>query len=133
VCCAVVFLLVKLLAGVQWLPTNSVIESLAEPWVTLGALAVGLGAGLLLAVMQHDDRLTVTVSAERVRLEGVAYDATFERADIGAVFAFRREVVLVGHDDGELARRSFDLRTAELKTVFTRHDYPWQDDPYADE
>lgn len=137
---AVVWLL-KLLAGwavtLPWVPFRGpleLVDSIPEPWATVGALGVGLVGGLVLSLMWHGEWLAVTVSPERVLLEGDEYAAEFERADIAAVFVDRSHLVLLGHDTGELVRRPSELDVAALKAAFTRHDYPWRDgDPHAGE
>lgn len=138
---AVVVLLLKLLANwlvtLRWVPYKGpleLVDSIPEPWATLGALAIGLVGGLVLSVMWHAERLGVTVSTERVLLEGDEYTASFDRADVAAVFVDRKQLVLLGHDTGELARRPSELEVSALKAVFTRYDYPWRDgDPHAGE
>jgi hypothetical protein len=138
---AVLVWLLKLLAGwlvtLPWVPFKGpmeLVDSIPEPWGTLGALAVGLVGGLVLSLMWHAERLAVAVSPERIVLEGDEYTASFERADVAAVFVDKKHLVLLGHDTGELARRPSELPVADLKTAFTRHDYPWRDgDPHAGE
>lgn len=138
---AAAVLSLKLMAGwlvtLAWVPFKGplrLIDSIPEPWATLGALAVGFVGGLVLALMWHGERLGVTVSPERVILEGDEYTASFERADVAAVFVDKKQLVLLGHDTGELARRPSELEVAALKAVFTRFDYPWRDgDPHAGE
>ena len=137
---AVVVLLLKLLANwlvtLRWTPFRGpleLVDSIPEPWATLGALGVGLVGGFVLSIVAHGDRLAVTVSPEQVRLAGDRYDAIFKRADIGAVFV-DKQLVLLGRDTGELARRPSELDAAALQEAFTQHGYPWRDDdPYAGE
>jgi hypothetical protein len=138
---AVVVWLVKLLTGWlltwPWVPFKgllTLVDSIPEPWATLGALGIGLVGGLVLSLMWHSEWLAVTVSPERVTVEGDEYAAEFDRSDIAAVFVDRSNLVLLGHDSGELVRRPSELDVAALKASFTRHDYPWRDgDPYAGE
>jgi hypothetical protein len=138
---AVVVWLVKLLASwlvtLKWVPFKGpleLIDSIPEPWATLGALVVGLIGGLVLSLMWHGERLAVSVSPEQVRLDGDEYTATFEHGEVAAVFVDKSHLVLLGHDTGELARRPSELNKAALETAFTRHDYPWRDgDPHAGE
>ncbi|HEX6351661.1 YqeB family protein [Actinophytocola sp.] len=138
---ALVVLLLKLLVSwlltLPWAPYRGLlklVDSIPEPWATLGALAVGAAGGLVLSVMAHGERLAVAVSAERVVLEGDGYAGSFDRDDVAAVFVDKKHLVLLGHDTGELVRRPSELDVAGLKTVFTRHDYPWRDgDPHAGE
>ncbi len=138
---AVVVWLLKLLANwavtLPWTPFRGPLEladSIPEPWATVGALGVGFVGGLVLALVAHGERLDVTVSPERVRLVGDEYDETFARDDVTAVFVDRNQLVLLGSDTAELARRPSELDVAALRAAFTRHGFPWRDgDPHADE
>jgi hypothetical protein len=132
---ALVVWLLKLLATwlvtLPWVPFRGplkLVDAIPEPWATLGALGVGLVGGLVLSLMAHAERLAVTVSPQQVRLACDNYEATFEPAEVGAVFVDRRQLVLLGHDTGELTRQPSELDTATLKAAFTRHGYAWQDD-----
>lgn len=130
-------LLVSWLVTLKWVPFKGLmvlVDSIPEPWATLGALGVGLVGGLVLALAWHGERLSVAVSPARVQLEGDEYAAAFDHADVAAVFVDKSHLVLLGHDTGELARRPSELDKAMLESAFTRHDYPWRDgDPYAGE
>jgi hypothetical protein len=138
---ALVVWLLKLLANwaatLRWTPFRGpveLIDSIPEPLATLGALGIGLVAGLVLALMAHGDRLGVNVSPERVRLLGDGYDESFDRADISAVFVDRGKLVLLDADTCELVRRPSELDVTALADVFARHGYPWRDgDPHAGE
>jgi hypothetical protein len=130
-------LLVTWLVTLPWVPFGGLlrlIDSVPEPWATVGALGIGLVGGFVLSLMAHGDRLAVTVSPEKVTLLGDEYEAVFPRADVAAVFVDRSQLVLLGHDTGELARRPSELDVRALADVFQRQDYPWQDgDPHAGE
>lgn len=136
---AVVGWLLKLLANwavtLSWTPFRGpleLIDSIPEPWATVGALGVGLVAGLVLSLISHGERLSVTVTADDVRICGDEYDRTFARADISAVFVDRSKLVLLGQDTAELVRRPSELDVQALAAAFTRHGYPWRDgDPHA--
>ncbi|GAB1513829.1 hypothetical protein JCM33774_58710 [Actinophytocola sp. KF-1] len=138
---AVVVWLLKLLANWAvtwpWAPFRGpmeLVDSVPEPWATVGALGVGLVGGLVLALIAHGERLDVTVSPGHVRLVGDEYDETFARDDVSAVFVDRNQLVLLGSDTGELVRRPSELDVAALRAAFTRHGYPWRDgDPHAGE
>jgi hypothetical protein len=138
---ALVVWLLKLLANwaatLSWTPFRGpveLIDSIPEPWATFGALAIGLIGGTVFSLMAHGDRLGVTVSPERVHLVGDEYDASFERADISAVFVDRGQLVLLDADTCELVRRPSELDVTALADVFARNGYPWQDgDPHAEE
>lgn len=138
---ALVVWLLKLLANwavtLRWTPFRGpleLVDSIPEPWATLGALGVGLVGGLVLSLIAHGERLDVSVSEDQVRLVGDEYDMTFDRADVAAVFVDRNQLVLLGSDTGELARRPSELDVAALAAAFGKYGYPWRDgDPHAGE
>lgn len=132
--------LVKALAGwattLPWVPFQGpleLIESLPEPWATIGAFVVGGVAGLVIAFIAHQDNLTVTVSGDTVTLR--RGDSTRELAggSVDGVFVDDKRLVLLGQDTGELARERSDLATTRLRDAFTAHGYAWHDaDPHDD-
>lgn len=137
---AVVGWLIKALASwattLPWVPFQGplkLVASLPDPWATVGALAVGAVVGLVVAVMAHQDNLTVTVSADTVTLR--RGDSTREVAggSVDGVFVDDKRLVLLGHDTGELVRERTDLAASRLRDAFTAHGYAWHDtDPHQD-
>lgn len=138
---AVVVFLLKLLANwlvtLRWTPFRGpleLVDSIPEPWATAGALGTGLVGGLVLSLIAHGERLAVTVSPDEVQLAGDEYSASFPRDEVVAVFHDRNQLVLLGSDTGELARRPSELDKAAVASAFRDHGYPWHDsDPHADE
>ena len=130
-------LLAEWLVTLAWVPFRGPLElydSIPDPWGPVGALGLGLIGGTLLALIAHGERLAVTVSPDRVRLDGDEYTATFERADVTAVFVDGGKLVVLGRDTGELARRPSELDRRELAAAFTEHGFPWrEEDPHAGE
>ncbi|WP_144118605.1 YqeB family protein [Catellatospora sichuanensis] len=120
------------IAGLSWAPLQGpfkLIAQIPEPWATVGALALGLVAGLLLVLTAIGERLTVTVrddAAVLARVDGPSH--TVGRSVVAAVFVDGKQLVLQGADGWEHARESSDLRSAELRAAFTAHGYPWRDD-----
>ncbi|GAB4051951.1 YqeB family protein [Catellatospora paridis] len=126
------------IAGLSWAPLQGpfkLIAQIPEPWATVGALGLGLVAGLLLVLTAIGERLTVTVrddAAVLARVDGPSH--TVARAGVTSVFVDGKQLVLQGADGWEHARESSDLRPAELRAAFTAHGYPWRDegDPHRD-
>lgn len=129
-------LFVDWLLTLRWVPFRGpleLVDSIPEPLGTLGALGVGMVGGLILALIAHDERLAVTVSPDSLRLDGDEYEATFTRDEISAVFVDKSQLVVLGRNTGELARRPSELDHAQLAKVFQEHGFPWRDgDPHAD-
>lgn len=134
--------LLKLAAGwlvtLRWVPFKGpleLIDSVPEPWATLGSLGIGLLVGLVFAVMWHSESLTVSVAADRVVLkDGEGRSTELECDTITAVFLDKRDLVLLGPDTEELTRKPCDLSRVALADAFGAHGYPWMAaDPHADE
>ena len=135
-------LLLKSVAGwaayLPWAPFQGplkLVASVGEPWATIGALVVGCLGGLVLAFIAAEERLTVTVSDDQVRMVRGDSSQAFERSQVSVVFLEGKRLVLLGHGADELARESSDLEADSLKDAFLVHGYPWQagGDPYKDQ
>lgn len=110
------------------------VASLPQPHAAIGGLAVGGGAGLVLAFLIHIDGLTVGVEGDRIRLKRGDVDREFRRESVRAVFVADGHLVLLGPDSGELAREKCDLDTNRLAAALSAHGFPWRDgDPYEHE
>jgi hypothetical protein len=123
------------LLSLPWMPFRGplrLVESIPEPAGTLGALALGLAAGLALAALITVDQLTVTVAADRVEFSRGNQSSTVDGATITTVFPDGKTLVLLGADGTELAREKSDLSRESLAQAFRDHGYRWVDaDPYA--
>lgn len=125
------------IAGLSWAPFQGpfkLIAEIPEPWATIGTLVLGLVGGVLLVLTAIGERLTVTVTDETAvlaRVDGPTFAVA--RADVAAVFADGKQLVLQGPDGGEHAREGSDLRVGDLRAAFTAHGYPWRDegDPHG--
>lgn len=119
------------LEGLPWVPLPGalkLIDSLPEPYVTIGAMIVGGVAGLVLASLAANDRLTVAVSGERVTVTRGDKATDIDRDVVSAAFLDGKRLVLLGRQTEELARESSDLDADRLREAFRSHGYPWRDD-----
>lgn len=116
--------LVKLAAGwiadLPWAPFQGPFELLnditgTEPQSTIGALAIGAVAGLVVALLAHADFLTVNVYHDRVELKRDEDRKEFRRSSAKHVFVDDKRLVLVGSQDEELAREKTDLKAEQLE------------------
>ncbi|WP_218951866.1 YqeB family protein [Amycolatopsis anabasis] len=139
---AVAGYLLRLLAGwvvnLPWVPFEGPLKlynSIPEPARTLGAIAIGVIAGLVFAFFWAQDRLFVTISAERVGLKRGDTENHLERPAISSVFLDGKKLVFLGESGEELARETWEMNNERLREVFREHGYPWHDggDPYAGE
>jgi hypothetical protein len=131
--------LVGWIARLPWAPFEGplkLIASLPEPQVTIGALAIGALAGAALALIATLERLTVTVSDDRVTMvRGDGRRREVERAAVTSVFVDGKRLVLLGAVGEEVAGESSDLDVGRLAAAFRAHGYPWsaEGDPYRDD
>jgi hypothetical protein len=109
----------------------AVVSSIAEPWGTIGAIVVGVVAGLVIAALAVHESLTVAVDDHRVELSQSGGTIWFDRPQVAAAYVDNKQLVLVGPDTKELTRSKSDLDRVKLRDAFITHGYPWQDeDPY---
>ncbi|MFI1192378.1 hypothetical protein ACH4T9_03755 [Micromonospora sp. NPDC020750] len=123
-------------AGLPWVPVPGWFEALAglpRPQVTIGALALGALAGLVVAGIGTWERLRVEVDARQVRLRCAGRDQEVARSAVRVVFVDRRDLVLLGDGEEELAREHGDVSAGRLAAAFRGHGWPWADaDPHQD-
>ncbi|WP_214321738.1 YqeB family protein [Nonomuraea sediminis] len=136
---AVVGWLVRLVARwfvtLPWAPFQGparLLNSFPEPWVTLGLIAVGVVAGVLLALTALHESITVAVSDTQVTITTRDETQVVERDELTLAFKEGKQLVLLGRHGTELAREETDLSAKSLSRAFTGHGYGWADaDPHA--
>ncbi|MFG3440284.1 hypothetical protein ACGF0J_23795 [Nonomuraea sp. NPDC047897] len=132
--------LLKLLVGwvssLPWTPFEGplrLIGSIPPTPLTIGAVAVGVVAGLVLAVLAEHYYVTVTVDDDGVTVVCRESRQEVSREAVAGACYDAKQFVLLGHDTGELVRRGGDLPSEErLAAAFRAHGYPWLagGDPY---
>ena len=110
-------------------------DRLPEPHAAIGSIILGALAGLGVAHQAAKERLTVTVSGDRVVLARRGAVREVAAGVVSAVFRDGRRLVLLGPDTEELAGERCELNPERLREAFVRHGLPWRDggDPYAGE
>ncbi|MDI9887186.1 hypothetical protein QMZ92_23150 [Streptomyces sp. HNM0645] len=145
VCVYVVFVLAG--AGVgclvdflaDWLVTlpSAPLQGPAEVVASIPApvlSAAGSMAGLALGLVAQHDQLLIRLSDDRVVLTRKGREQGFPHDVVARVFKDGKQLVLLGHDGGELTRQECDLDVGRLAGAFTEHCYAWVDaDPHGDE
>ncbi|MBC8075177.1 MAG: hypothetical protein H7Y32_03800 [Chloroflexales bacterium] len=123
--------------SLPWAPFQGpfkLVASFPDPQGTIGALVVGAGAGLVLAFLAAQERLTVTVSDDQITIERGGSSRVLKRASISAVFLDRKQLVLLSPTSAEVVREASDLNANHLTSALRTHGYPWlaDGDPYND-
>ncbi|GAA2603937.1 hypothetical protein [Streptomyces tubercidicus] len=133
--------LIKILAGwlvtLPWAPMQGaarLLNSIPEPWLTVGLLSAGTALGLVVGLIARYEELSVAVSGERITLTRKGKGQAIARDRITQAFLDGKELVLLGDDGSELAREASDLEARRLADAFRAHGYTWADeDPYKDD
>ena len=113
--------LAEWMTTLEWAPFQGparLLDSAPEPAATIGAVAIGAIAGLVVAGMGAHEMLTVTVSDSAVAVRTRGATRTLERSDISAAFRDAKDLVFLGRGSEELAREKSDLGTAALEHAF---------------
>ncbi|MGD3109556.1 YqeB family protein [Streptomyces sp. YGL11-2] len=129
--------LVGVLAGwlvtLPWAPMQGparLLTSIPEPWLPV----VGTVAGLVLGRVAQYEELVIRLTADRVTLTRKGRERKFSRDAVATSFRDGGELVLLGHDGGELARQECDMDIRRLADAFTEYGYVWVDaDPHRDD
>lgn len=118
--------------SLPWAPLQGPFELVASvadrPWATVVAIAVGIVAGLVVALLAENDYLIVTVDDSRVTVARGESTRDVPRTSIDAVFLDGKQLVLLGRGTEELAREGGDVDAGRLAAAFVAHGYPWQAD-----
>ncbi|WP_234393067.1 hypothetical protein [Streptomyces pactum] len=126
-------LLADWLVTLPWAPLQGpaeLVASIPAPWLPAAGSVAGLALGL---VAQHE-QLVIRLSDDRVVLTCKGRAQEFSRDAIAAVLRDGKQLVLLGHDCGELTRQECDLDVGRVAGAFTEHRYVWADaDPHKDE
>ncbi|MEF9907552.1 YqeB family protein [Streptomyces sp. P9-A2] len=145
VCVYIVFVLAG--AGVGWLVGFLADWLVTLPWAPLqgpaelvasipapGLPAAGSVAGLALGLVAQHEQLVIRLSGDRVVLTRKGRAQEFSHDAIAAVFRDGKQLVLLGHEGGELTRQECDLDMGRVADAFAEHGYVWADaDPHKDE
>ncbi|MFJ8676978.1 hypothetical protein [Streptomyces sp. NPDC093589] len=128
-----VALLADWLVTLPWAPLQGpaeLVASIPAPWLPAAGAVTGLALGL---VAQHE-QLVIRLSDDRVVLTRKGRAQELSRDAVATVFRDGKQLVLLGHDGGELTRQECDLDVGRVAGAFTEHGYVWaDDDPHKDE
>ncbi|WP_036964468.1 YqeB family protein [Promicromonospora kroppenstedtii] len=110
----------------------TLIESLTLPW-TLGILGgLGLLGGGFIAFVTVGEAPVLTVADDHLEHRQEEREVWIERADVGAAFPDRTDLVLLRPDGALRARLDTDtLSAARVRDALNGHGWPWRDaDPH---
>ncbi|MEV7829134.1 hypothetical protein AB0P12_00760 [Streptomyces subrutilus] len=121
------------LVTLPWAPLQGPAELVGT--VPAGVLpAVGAVAGLVLGLVAQHEQLTLRLSGDRLVLASEGREREFSRAAVAVAFLDRKQLVLLGHDGGELVRQGCELAPGRVADAFAAHGFAWADaDPYEAE
>jgi hypothetical protein len=119
-----------------WAPLRGpfrLIQQVPEPQATIGALALGAVAGLVLAYFVDQESLTVRLSGTEMALTRPGATTTMPLAEVAVVFREKDRLVVLGRTGRELAREPCHLAPARLERALRDRGVVWvARDPYAD-
>ncbi|MEU6665971.1 hypothetical protein [Streptomyces sp. NPDC046727] len=129
----VVTLLADWLVSLPSAPLKGPIEFVASLPAS-APVAAGAVAGLLLGLVAQHEQLTIRLADDRVVLVRKGREQEFSYDAIAAVFLDGKQLVLLGHEGGELARQACDLDVRRVAAAFAEHGCAWLDaDPHKNE
>ncbi|GAA0953455.1 YqeB family protein [Actinocorallia libanotica] len=121
------------LLTLPWAPMQGPAELVASiplPWLPVAGTVAGLALGL---IAQHE-QLTIRLTGDHVVLVSGDREHDFPREAIVLACRDGKQLVLLGHDGGELDRQECGLGFGRVAAAFTAHGYAWADaDPHKDE
>ncbi|WP_235995181.1 YqeB family protein [Nonomuraea montanisoli] len=122
-----------------WTPFEGplrLIESIPPTAFTIGAVVVGVVAGLVLAAIADEYTVKIVIDDQRVSIAHRSSRQELPRSAVALAFLDAKHLVLLGHDTEELVRQGGDLpRPRPLAEAFQAHGYPWraEGDPHREE
>ncbi|KOV82072.1 hypothetical protein [Nocardia sp. NRRL S-836] len=123
--------------GLSWFPFQGVFElvtDIPDPWATIGAIVLGVIAGVVFALIWASEMLAVDVAHDRVTLRKDDQSFEFLRGEVESAFADGKQLVLLAADGTELARETSDLSAGKLRAAFEAQGFRWREaDPFADD
>ncbi|WP_113705206.1 hypothetical protein [Nonomuraea lactucae] len=111
-------------------------ESVPATPFTIGAVAVGALAGVVLALVAEEYAVKVTVADDGVTVVCRGAKREVPRRSVVAAFHDAKQLVLLDHDGGEPVRQGGDLPAERrLADAFLAHGYPWlaEGDPHRED
>ncbi|MFC4600247.1 hypothetical protein [Cohnella hongkongensis] len=129
--------LLELLKKLPFLAEARVIElldSFNPVWVSIICMCIGLIAGILFSLTIYSEALKMRISSEDIHVSKDDQVKQIARANVKAVYADQRQVVVIDQADREWLCELSDIPPSKLKDTFLFHDFPWVDhDPYEPE
>ncbi|ADD42787.1 YqeB family protein [Stackebrandtia nassauensis] len=125
------------LSGQDWVPFEGLFDlaaSAPEPYLTIGAIVVGVLLGLGLAFLGHADSLKVTITDDDITATRGGKSKKVATTDVTGAFRDGKYLVLLGANGTELLREKTDIPRERMRQDFIDCGFTWHEaDPHADE
>src|SRR5690625_4556632 len=100
-------------------------------WQILITMLAGLILGLLLTGIIYDDILKLEIFTSKIKIDFKDKQWELQKENIYGVYKDDKHLVIISNDESELLRETTEHKEEELRSVFSRFNYPWFDrDPY---
>lgn len=111
-------------SGLAWVPFEgplALLEQVSGRWGLVVPIIAGAIVGALIAFSAYEEIVRISIDSSTVKILGPgSTTASFDRAQIGAVFVDQKDLVLTGPEGHELLRQATDFERKQLKTAFEK-------------
>lgn len=95
---------------------------------------IGVIVGILLSLTIYSEALKMRITSESIYISKDDQEKQITRSHLKAVFADKRQVVVMDQADREWLRETSDISPSRIKDTFLMHSFPWvEQDPYKQE
>lgn len=108
------------------------IATLNNPWVSIITLCAGIIAGIIFIIYIFSENLQIVVNDLKIKTRLNDHENEFPKADIGAIYMDKKQLVFLGNDGQEIFRGDKpEGKPALIQQSFLQFGYPWkEEDPF---
>ncbi|KEK09321.1 hypothetical protein EP18_23300 [Lysinibacillus sphaericus] len=129
--------LVEMIKKIPLFADSKFIEllNLFDPfWLSVIFMLIGVIVGILFSLTIYSEALKMRITLESIHIKKDSLEKQISRSNVKAVFADKRQVVVIDQADQELLRETSDINPSKIKDTFLMHGFPWvEQDPYKQE